>query len=137
MADLNGACAYFSKTLRNEKWNAHLPNKRELAISEAEMIISRLPFSSKPPAPVLNSAIYEQAYCLLESPQESAERINDIMSGLKSMTVGKQSESYQDIDKMQTMVNGTVLCPNAYSWIAPFVTKASAVKTGRITCRRR
>lgn len=137
MAGVAGADAYFQPTLRWEQWGAHSEDRRERAVHEAGAEISRLTFRPRPPAAALDGAIYEQAFCLLETPAETAQRTQAILSGLKSVSAGRQSESYQDADKLTGFVDGVLLCPAALAWLRPYLQTGGAVRGGRLASGRR
>lgn len=137
MPTLDGANVYFTDGLRAQAWNTHNDDEKKAAIHDAYSMMSRLSFRVQPPTPAMDNATYEQAFCLLEVPQEVSERQQNILSGLKSFTVGKQSESYQDAGQIDSVVNGMALCPQALSWLSQYLQPKNSARSGRITTRGR
>ncbi|MDL2257583.1 hypothetical protein LJC42_00290 [Eubacteriales bacterium OttesenSCG-928-K08] len=131
MATLEGANAYFAGTLREESWNDHEAQK-QAALNDASSMISRLVFSSRPPTSSIDNAIYEQAYCLLEMPLEMMERQRNILSGMKSFTASKYSETLQDADTLSNIIGGIAFCPAALSWLSKYLAPKTKAKSGKI-----
>lgn len=134
MPTLEGANAYFANTLRNEAWLGQEETRREVAIREAAGMISRLTFRPQPPAQALDSAVYEQALCLLTMPPGEQARQQAVLAGIKSRSLGKASESYTDPEKLPGYIDGQIFCPASLSWLAPYLS-AGKTKTGRLVCR--
>lgn len=135
MPGIQDANTYFSKTLRNDTWVSHDESKRTIAIEEAGSMIARLPLSDSVTTEAKDSAIYEQAYCLLND-SSSNERVNAIMQGVTSRSInggGGASEAYRtDLSGIVGFYNGIQICPRAYSFIADYINTKPKARSGSI-----
>lgn len=134
MASLAGADAYFLGTLKADAWDAHENADKQAALKEAGRTLAALDLSA-PRQPNLDWATYEQAYCLLETTEETREQQRNIAMGLTAVTVDKHSESYGDASSVAGLVDGVWICPEALRWIAAY-RRPRRVRTGRLQWER-
>lgn len=130
MASLEGANAFFEGTLREAAWSVHGDTQKQAAIKDAERTMLALGLHS-PPQQAVDWAVYEQAYCLLEMPEEATEQQRNIAMGLTSVTVDKHSESYGDASAVAGLVGGVWVCPEALRWVEGYLTRRR-VRTGSL-----
>lgn len=133
MIELAGADAYFTGTLKAEAWNIHADEEKQAALKDAERTLLALDLAGAP-AQRLYFAAYEQAFCLLEMPDDAKEQQRNIALGLTSVTVDKHSETYGDASSIAGMVGGIFICPDALKWISDYLPRRK-VRTGRLKWR--
>lgn len=140
MADVAGANAYFAQTTRDATWAAFPANQKPTAISEAAMMIGRLPYARHPPAAHCDHAAYEQAYCLLaETMNQAGQAVAAARAaGIKSRSIADAAESYASAAELghdPGWIGGVFYCPQALAWLEGYYLPGGPVRKGRLVMR--